>query len=573
MNIRSACVGTVILLAGVLQLGAAELSCSGVLGNSGGQGPALLRHGQGSARGLGLAADRFGCLWDRAGKGVLIRCTPDGRMVARYRIPDREDHYRDRIAIAGDRVVLLLRGELWTLPLDAPADSEATSLGIQAEALAPTTVKGRVLVGDHQGLTWIDPASGAKEAAGPGYKGIQDIDVASDGTIYATAEWKIHAVRDGKDLADGWPKPAPGEKPQLIDGFWYSHGWHSTIKRHDASLAPAPGVVLGGNSGSFIGHVDESPDIVNGRGMLHLADGEWAVGGFSGGICLLGWDGGKRQFALLRRIGAVPEASALGLDGQGRVTLGYGWWNWSDTPDAPLREGPGTSGGRLHQLAPLGGGRFASTGIQYGDQPRIGVGKPEQWRFVASQEQKITVPGDVSGVAAVPGKDDITLIAVTRAGKATGFALAPDGGFRGVVGEVALTTAVPAPAAWTSLAVDPQGRLLAAADGQILIFERAGEAWQETRRWRTWSDAPADGFGAAVWIQVDGDRLWVADRDRHRVLCFPLAGGKPLASFGTIDQRGDDLGHLDAPQMLAPNGDRCVVHDAGNQRLIKLILH
>lgn len=545
----------------------AELVPDGVLGNSGGEGQALVRHGVQPARGLGPVLDRWGGLWDRAGKGTLVRCTADGRMLGGYRIPDREHHYTDRAAIAGDRLVMLLRNELWVLPLDAPPGSEATPLKQNADALAPTARDGQVLVGDAQGLAWLDPATGARTPAGPGFKDLGDLEVGADGTIYAVASWKVQAIRDGRPLGDGWPKASPGEKPQLIDGHWYGHAWHSTVKRHDAALAPAPGVVLGGNSGSFIGHVDENPDIINGRGLVRLPEGGWALGNHAGGISLLSWDGARRQFAVTRRIGALPRVPALAVDGQGRVTLGHGWWTWDDTPDAPLREGPGISNGQLFQLAPLGGGRLVSLGLQYGNHPRIAAGTPAGWRFTAGQEQGIQVAKDTTGVAALAAKGGYTLVAVTGAGQASAIAIDAEGRCRDKQVAVALTLAEPAPKAWTSLAADGQGNLLAAADGQVLVLAPADGGWTETRRWNGWD---GDAFGAAIWIQTDGGRLWVSDRDKHRVLCFDRAGGKPIAIFGGT--KGDDAGHLDAPQAIAASGDRCVVHDAGNQRLLKLRL-
>lgn len=548
---------------------AADLACDGVLGNSGGQGPDLVRFGLPAVRGLGLAVDRWGCLWDRGGRGTLVRFAPDGRMLGTYRIASEEHHYGDRVAIAGDRLVLLLRNRLYALACDAAAGSAATSLAQQAEALAPTAWQGRVLVGDTNGLAWLDPASGARTAAGPAYKSLMDLEVGPDGTLYAFAEWKVHVVRDGREVTDDAPKTAPGEKPQWIDGAWYGHAWHSTIRRFDSAFAPAPGVVLGGNSGSFIGHVAESPDIVNGRGLLRLDGNEWAVGCLEGGACLMTWDGVRRQFDITRRIGALPGVNALAVDSQGRVSLGIGFWRWDDTPDAPLREGPG--GGPFTQPAPLSGGRFAAAGLMYG-QPRLWVGKPEAWRTTAGTEQGLKLPKDACGAAAVPARDGFTWLGISSDGKAYGAVLSRDGSFRKLLDAITLDLAGPPVKAWTSLAADPQGRLLAAADGWILVFEGAAGTWKEARRWRTWGDGAEDGFGKAVWIQADGSRLWVSDRDRQRVLLFDLATGKPAAAFGSLDVAGDDLAHVRGPQAIAATGDRCVVHDAGNQRLLKLRL-
>ncbi len=39
-------------------------------------------------------------------------------------------------------------------------------------------------------------------------------------------------------------------------------------------------------------------------------------------------------------------------------------------------------------------------------------------------------------------------------------------------------------------------------------------------------------------------RLWVADRDRHRVVVLDLVTEKPIAVFGTTDKPGTDLTSL-----------------------------
>ena len=61
-----------------------------------------------------------------------------------------------------------------------------------------------------------------------------------------------------------------------------------------------------------------------------------------------------------------------------------------------------------------------------------------------------------------------------------------------------------------------------------------------------------------------------AGTERQRVLCFDLATGKALATFGTTDKAGDDLATIYAPETIAARGERAVVYDRGNQRLMKL---
>ena len=63
--------GIVLLLAATgATASAAPLVCDGILGNSGEGGRTLVRFGLPARRGMGVACDRFGSLWDRAGDGV-----------------------------------------------------------------------------------------------------------------------------------------------------------------------------------------------------------------------------------------------------------------------------------------------------------------------------------------------------------------------------------------------------------------------------------------------------------------------------------------------------------------------
>ena len=48
-------------------------------------------------------------------------------------------------------------------------------------------------------------------------------------------------------------------------------------------MEPAPGVALGGSSGSFIGHLDQNADLFIGRGLAEIRDNLFAVSG-AGGI-------------------------------------------------------------------------------------------------------------------------------------------------------------------------------------------------------------------------------------------------------------------------------------------------
>ena len=78
--------------------------------------------------------------------------------------------------------------------------------------------------------------------------------------------------------------------------------------------------------------------------------------------------------------------------------------------------------------------------------------------------------------------------------------------------------------------------------------------------------------GSRVWLTVDAGRLWIADREHHVVRCLNLADRAELAVFGQPGQAGTGLDGLTNPEVIAARGERAVVYDAGNQRLVKLEL-
>jgi hypothetical protein len=137
--------------------------------------------------------------------------------------------------------------------------------------------------------------------------------------------------------------------------------------------------------------------------------------------------------------------------------------------------------------------------------------------------------------------------------------------YRGNLGPVRLSTATPV-AAFRSLAMQDADTLLAAADGAVIRFARDGRDWVETDRFAG-GDHP---FGGSVDVTCDAGRLWVADTDRHRVLCFDAASRTLLGSHGRADDAGPGLEQLDRPAAITARGGRCVVFDSGNQRLVKL---
>ncbi len=558
---------TAIAWAAALQ-GGERVACEGVLGNSGEQGATLVRFGPEPRRGMGVAADRAGSLWDRGGAGVLNRYALDGRLLASYRIPPDENQ-GDKVACVGDLVVLKAGGRIFAVPIDAPGGTEAKAIG-EADCLSFGSFEGKVAVVHKRKLELLDPKTGDRKAVADAGDA-QDVEIDARGAAYVMKDWVIRKYVDGRETADGWPKKAPGERPQLVGGSWYGHAWHGTIRRFTAALDPDPGVVLGGASGSFIGHLDQNSDLVNGRGMAPIRPDLFAVSGMGGVMHLLEWDGVKRQMRIVRRIGAVQACRGLGLDRKGRVWCHAGSWRWEDGPDAPLDKGvnapehPGVA-----QIVMLPNDSMCGPGLLWG--------KPTFYRGPLSDEVKsdridkgCALRKEASASASYMAKGRRVLLTVDPSGKGDSFFIGEDGAYQGEAGPAALRAVSPA-GEWTAIASKDEGTLLGASGGAVLEMARDGDGWKEARRWSSWGAGPAEKFGGRIFIAADEGRLWVSDTERHRVLCFDLGTGRPLGAFGACDKAGADLSSLDRPQAVAARGRRAAVYDSGNQRLVKLAL-
>lgn len=560
-----------LLLLAALSAYAESLTCTGVLGNSGEQGKALVRFSDKPARGIGVMCDRFGALWDRGGAGLLNRYAADGRLLGQYPIPEGTNN-SDQIALADDTLVLLIGGRVHSLPIGAPSGSTVKPLAnLDARCISFGSYHGDIAAARGDQVVLIDAKTGAVTPVTT-LKDVDFIELGPDGAIYPMAQRKMHRFVAGKE-SEGWPREVNGDRPQLIDGRWYAHAWHGTIRRYDAGLDPTPGVVLGGASGSFIGHLDQNGELFCGRGMAPVRDNVFALSGLGGVLQLATWHGERQQLEIVRRIGGVQSCRGIGLDREGSVFHLCGAWDWNAGPDVPLRSGINTPED-LGQAVMLDNEVMVAPGYLWG-KPSFLRGKLSGEVAIDRIEKDCALPRGTVGSAVYRDnsrdKDRLVLMTIGPTGKAFAFHIEGDGRYRGDLGEVALKTATPVKE-WTALAMQGADTLLAAGDGAVIEFARDGGGWQERKRWGSWGAAPDDRFGTRIHLSCDATTLVVADGARHRVLCFPPTGGKPRAAFGHNDAAGTDLTSLDSPATVAVRGNRVVVFDANNQRLMKLEL-
>lgn len=568
-------IASVLVVMGVFALAARadEIVREGVIGNSGAQGRTLVRFSKDPAKGMGVVRDRFGSLWDRGGGGVLNRYAVDGRLLATYKLPARGGG-SDKLTIAGDTLVMLIGSQLYKLDVADKGAKNPEELKIRAEKISFGSANGRIACVDKERrLFWLDPAAGRREdimsLQSLGRAGAPE--VAPDAAIYIEDGSRMRKVVGGK-LVDGWVRSKPGERAQLIDGVWFAHGWHGTIKRFDADLQPAPGVVLGGASGHFIGHLPQNSELINGRGMAKVGRNLYAVSGMGGVMHLLEWRPKRRKMAIVRRIGALPAIGGIGLDRQGRIWSIAGNWEWSDRPDSPMRFGvnaPEAPG--IGQAVMLENDTMLAPGRLWGG-PAFYAGSFDKeiavWRI---DKGKCNMRKGFVG-SAVYKRDGKTVLLTTDAkGQGQAFYIGGDGRFRDNAGDVKLKTGSPVKQ-WTTLAMKGPDVLLAAGDGYVIEFARDGADWTEKRRWNSWAGDAASRFGRAIYITADDGRLWVADSARHRTVCLNVSSGKLIATFGTADKKGDGPASLSTPRSIAARGRRAVVFDSDNQRLVKLRL-
>ncbi len=592
-----------VACAGALTAGEAAITAAGVIGNTGGQGAALIHQttdfawrGHGNQVGCGLALDRRGALWTRMDDSAVSRLSLDGRQLARFTAPRSNSGY-DTISLLGDQVLLLANGELLGLPVEAAPGSAFAPLGAKLRALAHTPVAGRMAAITAEGaVVWVAgdgrseevarlPDAWIIEADGGGalYVGTRSQATFDDGTM--------HKLVAGKEVSGGgWPKPWAIVRAGVAmtanflrwdDGGFFSGG-SGNVSHYTADLEPSPGTVLGMQGAYVIGvGADWRQELGVARGIVRVRPGLYAVGGAWGQPFFATWPDMTRSMHLVAWFTARPECQALNIDAEGTVFADRLVYAWDATPDSFPVQGEGSdlasqivragpslmvrqdrwAHGADDWALPLhSGARMQNTDWLNRDK----VDRPGWW------DRAEQGPTRVFPAVAYAEGDGLTFLCLADASGARSLRLASNGRLVGVGGPVAFRTATPGKEL-TTLALGDAHTLLGAIDGQVVEFAPDGKDWRERRRWSSWGAGPDERFGARIRIACDRGRLLVSDQERNRVLWFAASGGKPRAAFGAASG-GSDLRSLAAPGLIAICGDRAVVHDGGNQRLVKLVL-
>ncbi|MHC2069782.1 FlgD immunoglobulin-like domain containing protein [Bremerella sp. T1] len=547
---------------------AEELRFAGVLGNSGEAGATLIKFAANPARGMGPVLDDQGMLWERAGQGQLVRYSLDGRLISSFTIPHSNSR-EDVLAKTGNLLILLVEGNVYSLPVDSPQGTEPSKIASGVNAMSCDDHAGQMVIARGDKLFWFHPIT-REETFVVEYSGrIDMINIDSSGTIYAKFYGgPMHAWKDGQAVA-GFPKDIGGERPQLIGDYWYTHAGHSTIKRYNRDFAPTPGVVMGGASGSFIGFLPESTDLTAGRGMVQVQGNLFAITGESGIVQLLRWDEEQSKFHVDRRIGATIDLSGLAIDNDGNIWTNAGVWSWRDTPGSPRSIGEPAGQHHVQPTVTDEGtlcvlrGRHSRHYISSGPF----VDKHGWSKYEGDSVKGVEEFGRLRGAALVTTANDKQYLVVTDAeGSGHEFAVNRQGRPSGMPRTITLEGVH----GCSSLA-HAQQKLYAGCAGEIIEFSREKDgSWKEVGRWDRCAGDASGSFGNAISIHSDGTCLILADTRRHRVLLIDPKTKTLLAQYGTTDHAGDSIESLNSPTHVAVSGSRAVVYDAGNHRIVRL---
>ncbi len=572
-----------LLIGCTAAIAAPELQFRGVLGNSGVRGSTLVQFPDRgnekqitSSDGLGLDEENF--IWAFAGVSGLNRYSLDGRQVAHYTLPSAFHRGRRTLVVSGDRLILQASDQLWSLDIDAANGSQPIDMKIAATALSLNAFDGKVAIIDpNANVKLLDVSSGAMSIVTTLPSGMRKdaITLLPDGTLYIARSLRLNPVgsRDKVDL--------PGSAPYLqwAGDHLYSFAWHTTIQQLDAKGHPSPGVVYGGSSGSFIGVLPKDGEIPHPSGIVHLGDGRYATTGKYGVIHILEWDSEKQDFNVVRRLGAIHRAAGLAIDTLGRIWWNTGYWNWTDRPTAVLNNTTWEPRRDTDQwqVEILASGALSGLGVDKGnpalirnlvDSPtQIGRGGDSRYDRQGITSIK-SLPKNPTGAAVLGAPGKAELVVVDAQGIGVRIRVDKNGNARGLIGPVTLHLSSAKPDV-TSLARTDSGELFAADGGAIVRLSPVADGYNETARYTAASNENAS-FGARVYIDGDGERLWISDTEKNRLLVLETNSNRldTIASF----QGTPETGPLNAPQRISATNGRAVVLDWENQRLLRLEL-
>jgi len=594
------------------------LEFAGVVGNSGAEGAAIVRTSVARSGG-GVVIDASGKIFTGGGDRILA-LGPDGKRLWETPLPQKDWVLGGPTFAIGGKFLYFIAGTPlpyqgienlltcpWTLVEPNLCRTEMTP-DAKAEVVwarerfvwDPVWVRQEISLsaspkGDKAylgyGTSWNREGKFAVFEIGPGgipsplfeadVKGGR-MSVDEDGNFFLGGDGQVRKVdRTGKPVAGFVPVALPGlgSAPtsfrgavMLTAGCLWDGGHYGFLGRFTRDFKPAPGLVAQwAHALSWVAQVADGPD-----GTLYVKSNDALY------VCKLV----DNKLVLVRRFGSLPRVLGLVVTPEGRLGAGADtnsgllWFDFAaDSPAAaPVRcEYPGP-------LTPVFADRqfgLVGYGLQPGWLTRDHRPLPKDLcllRFGAEpfkpdrQESQSVVQGRVESLPVTATRAgtyyftaDVSGMQVLRAPLGAPCAFTPVLGIEATAGHRV-----------TSLAGLGGSHLVVALGGRLCVFEvRAAGTLKDAWEMTVFADGPEGAFGPELYVAASGARLLVADTQRHRVLVFAFGDSvgqapKLVAQFGQTDRDGDDRGHLRLPTLISLAGEKAVVYDSGNQRIVKL---
>ncbi|MFA6292589.1 MAG: hypothetical protein WC637_12445 [Victivallales bacterium] len=604
---------------------AQNLEFAGVLGNSGISGDTLVRVNtamkgrDGSGLNCGIYLDKNARIWLSGGDAV--NCLDfEGRLVKRFPLQPLGSRI-DTTAFAVLDGVLYSFGHLakpnpktrsdvalFALPLSGADTVEAVAefaeyQSHQTGIICPTTHNGKLVYAfpeEKEGLKKIiiaafDPKNKKRERMLeiPGHwpAGLA-IDKTGEflylggyfgkyvgGSVHQPNACEIVKLAwDGKETWRRLRLETPAEPTAFRGVVSYAGGaiwdaaWYGFLARFDLDGKSSPGKVASWDMRisyvSQIVDVRESLKLLPPRGLAAAMDPLLISNHSPEHSYFAAWDDDAHKLNLEKRYGSLPELGNISLNADGWVNAGGLWWRFEDSANsAPsfANHTAATSPGAWR-------GEWLCS-MTTGDKVIPVVGRPAFGRQSAQSSQDMVTPfKQIRGFTVDNSKSVPDPIAFSTEGETRKIwrskmeprLWAPRKEWKALTAE---TITDPG-----DIAVLADGILLVVDGGSIVKLEESGDTLKEKLRLSQWGDSPDKKFGAKLRMSADGNRILVSDTARHRVVLVDASTFKPCAQFGITDKEGSSENQLDSPGSVDLAGNRAIVADMKNQRIVKLLL-
>jgi len=619
-----------------LPLRAAEIMPAGVIGNSGVEGPSLLRTNidtagaQGEGRAFidsrspsGAWIDPQSGLWIGY-RNAINNISLGGRLVERHPLVPPNAVIDGNYFTALDGTLYFFAHNppaskggdlaLFALPMKPGAQADVFVKipeipSIKSPVLCPQPVDGKIMLGLYRekgiDIALLDPATqdisvlfslddgedlkglaydkakglvfiggyfGRKDPARHGHPTVYEL-ICTD--LQGNPKWRC-----GEYFMEGIGANDYQGVLALAGGALWDSSWTGLFGRRNLDGEPAPGKL------SFERKIDYSTQFLDvrealgrpaggkGKELMFVASYDYASMYF--GV----WDKSAGKFDLLRRIGCLPGIRSLNLGPDGRISLScirYSWSTWV------LEYSQYWWTWDAAPDAPPAEAGFQSgltNGYYDKDGNLVVLRNPYPYN---DPEMLVLKPGGtIHPLGSLPFKTPAGLAATAIGGKP--FAFATDSESKSLW-KCALSRDGKPSAPWEKVeipgaalqqpgdvAVLRDGVLALADNGRALILDVSGGETKLVKTLQKWGARPDQAFGAKISLAADAGTLAVSDSDRQRVLVFQGPDLTCAAGFGQTDQAGDDLFHLSNPGKVAIRGEKIAIADYGNQRVLKCIL-